>query len=215
MKSGEAIGIIDALVGQCLDTDLTADCSRLRSGHVEACVRLSREVTDMAYRSRRDMLTLTAFVIGILVGAAAMAVGAQANRIDGNSGVNHVGIAVESMVAAIAYYTKTFGFGEAAVLRDDQGQPTLAFIQVSRNTFIELGQASATRPAGLTHFGLQVEDIEAATTELRQRGVEVGDPRVGRTISFITSTTEPVGVRMELSEIGPDSMLGKAIASWK
>lgn len=169
----------------------------------------------MAYRSGRDVRALTMFVTGLLVGAAAMAVGAQANRIDGNNGVNHVGIAVERMDAAIAYYTKTFGFGEAAVLRDDNGRPTLAFIQVSRNTFIELSPASATRPAGLNHFGLQVEDLEAATAELRRRGVEVGDPRVGRTISFITSTTEPVGVRMELSEIGPDSMLGKAIAGWK
>lgn len=169
----------------------------------------------MVYRSGRDMRTLAGFVTGFLVGAAAMAVGAQANRIDGNVGVNHVGIAVERMDEAIAYYTETFGFSEAAVLRDDDGQPTLAFLQVSRNTFIELGPASATRPPGLTHFGLQVEDIEAATAELRRRGVEVGDPRAGRTITFITSTTEPVGVRTELSEIGPDSMLGKAIASWK
>lgn len=169
----------------------------------------------MAYHSGRDMRTLTGFVIGLLVGAAAMAVGAQGNRIDGNHGINHVGIAVERMDDAIAYYAKTFGFSEAAVLRDDNGQPTLAFIQVSRNTFIELSPASATRPAGLNHFGLQVEDVEAATAQLRRRGVEVGDPRAGRTISFITSTTEPVGVRMELSEIGPDSMLGKAIANWK
>lgn len=169
----------------------------------------------MASRSKRDMRTLAGFVTGLLVGAAAMAVGAQANRLDGNSGVNHVGISVESMDDAIAYYTEMFGFGEAAVLRDDAGQPTLAFIQVSRNTFIELGRASDARPAGLTHFGLEVDDLEAATAELRRRGVEIGDPRVGRTISFITSTTDATGVRMELSEIGPDSMLGKAIASWR
>ncbi len=169
----------------------------------------------MMYRSGRDMRTLTTFVTGLLVGAAVMAVGAQANRIEGNSGVNHVGISVERMDDAIAYYTKMFGFGEAAVLRDDHGQPTLAFIQVSLNTFIELGPASATLPAGLTHFGLEVDDLGAATAELRRRGVEIGDPRVGRTISFITSTTDRDGVRMELSEIGPGSMLGKAIASWR
>jgi hypothetical protein len=45
--------------------------------------------------------------------------------------------------------------------------------------------------------------------------VKIDDPRVGRTISFITSVTGPAGVRMELSEIGPESMLGKAIASWR
>jgi catechol 2,3-dioxygenase-like lactoylglutathione lyase family enzyme len=159
--------------------------------------------------------TLTVFAIGLLIGGAAMAVGAQANRIPGNHGVNHVGINVEKMDEAIAYYTKTLGFGEAAVLRDDKGQPTLAFIQVNRNTFIELGPATAERPAGINHFGLHVDNAKAATTTLRQRGVAIEDPRVGRTISFITSVTGPAGVRMELSEIGPESMLGKAIASWR
>jgi|SRR5687767_2115094 catechol 2,3-dioxygenase-like lactoylglutathione lyase family enzyme len=159
--------------------------------------------------------TLTAFAIGLLIGGAAMAVGAQANRIPGNNGVNHVGINVDNMDEAIAYYTKTLGFGEAAVLRDDKGQPTLAFIQVNRNTFIELGPATAERPAGINHFGLHVDNAKAATTSLRQRGVTIEDPRVGRTISFITSVTGPAGVRMELSEIGPESMLGKAIAGWR
>ena len=161
------------------------------------------------------MRTLTAFVIGIIVGGAAIVVGAQANRLEGNRGVNHVGINVKDMNEAISYYTKTFGFGEAAILRDEKGQPTLAFIQVSRNTFIELGPANAERPEGITHFGLHVDDVKAATNTLRQRGVKIDDPRVGRTISFITSLTGPGGVRMELSQIGPESMLGKAIDAWR
>ena len=169
----------------------------------------------MAYRLRRDMHTLTVFVTGLLVGAAAMAVGAQANRIEGNMGINHVGITVERMDEAIASYSRMFGFGEAAVVRDDKGQPTLAFIQVSRNTFIELAPASATNRPGLSHFGLQVSDAKAASAGLKQRGVNIEDPRVGRTVSLITSTTDPYGVRMELSELGSESMLGKAIAGWK
>lgn len=159
--------------------------------------------------------TVTVFVIGLLAGCAAMSVAAQGSRVPGNNGVNHVGINVDDMNVAIAYYGKNFGFGEAAVIRDDKGQPTLAFIQVSRNTFIELGPATAERPAGINHFGLHVDDVKAATEVLRQRGVKIDDPRVGRTISFITSVTDPAGVRMELSEIGPESLLGKAIASWK
>ena len=169
----------------------------------------------MTYRLGRDIRTLAGFMTGLLVGAAAMAVGAQANRIEGNMGVNHVGITVEKLDEAIATYNKVFGFGEAAVVRDDKGQPTLAFIQVSRNTFIELAPASATNRPGLSHFGLQVNDAKAATAGLQQRGVKIDAPRVGRTVSLITSTTEPFGVRMELSELGPESMLGKAIAGWR
>ena len=159
--------------------------------------------------------TFPAFVIGLVLGGAAMSVGAQGNRIPGNNGVNHVGISVNNMNEAISYYAKNFGFGEAAVIRDDTGQPTLAFIHVNRNTFIELGPATAERPAGINHFGIHVDDVKAATSALRQRGVKIDDPRVGRTISFITSVTDPAGIRMELSEIGPESMLGKAIASWR
>ena len=159
--------------------------------------------------------TFIVFVTGVMLGGTAMIVTAQSNRIPGNNGVNHVGINVADMNEAIAFYGKNFGFGEAAIIRDDKGQPTLAFIQVSRNTFIELGPATAERPAGINHFGIHVDDAKAATTALRQRGVTIDDPRVGRTISFITSVTDPAGVRMELSEIGPGSMFGKAIASWK
>ena len=166
----------------------------------------------MTARSNRH--TFVGFLAGLLVGAAAMAVGAQANRVPGNSGINHVGIAVENLDEAIDAYERLYGFGDAAVLRDDKGQTTLAFIQVSRNTFIELSKANETRRAGLDHFGLQVDDVKAATVELQRRGVSIAEPRVGRTISFITSTTDPVGVRMELSEIGAESMLGKAIAAW-
>ena len=159
--------------------------------------------------------TLIAFLIGLALGGAVMTVAAQSNRIAGNNGVNHVGINVANMNEAISFYGKNFGFGEAAVILDDKGQATLAFIQVSRNTFIELGPATAERPAGINHFGIHVDDLKAATGVLRQRGVKIDDPRVGRTISFITSVTDPSGVRMELSEIGPESMLGKAVASWK
>jgi catechol 2,3-dioxygenase-like lactoylglutathione lyase family enzyme len=159
--------------------------------------------------------TVIAFAAGLLAGAAAMGVSAQGNRIPGNQGINHVGINVERLDDTIAQYSKVFGFGEGAIIRDEQGRATLAFIQVSRTTFIELGQANAERPAGLTHFGIQVEDIKAATNTLRQRGWKVEDPRPGRTITLINSMTDPSGVRMEMQQAGPESMLGKAIASWK
>ena len=98
----------------------------------------------MTYRFLRSTYTPAVFLAGVLVGAAVMAVDAQSSRLTGNHGINHVGIVVDRLDEAIATYGKAFGFGEAAVLRDEKGQPTLAFIQVSRNTFIELSLASAT-----------------------------------------------------------------------
>jgi len=135
------------------------------------------------------MYTLRVFVAGLLVGAAAMVVGAQApaNRIEGNMGINHVGITVENLPEAIATYNKVFGFGEAAVVKDDKGQPTVAFVQVSRNTFIELAPATATNRPGLSHFGLEGRDVKAAATALQQHGVKIDNPRVARMVHSLPS----------------------------
>ena len=41
---------------------------------------------------------------------------------------------------------------------DNFDQPTLTYLQASRNTFIELMPAGANRSAGFTHFGVHVDD---------------------------------------------------------
>jgi catechol 2,3-dioxygenase-like lactoylglutathione lyase family enzyme len=161
------------------------------------------------------MRVVTAFVCGLVIGGGVMAVGAQGSRVEGIRGINHVGITVDNMEEAIAYYTKAFGFREGAVVRDDKGQPTLAFIQVSRDTFIELGPSTAERKAGIEHFGVEVDDAKQVAAALQARGLKVGEPRQGRTITFISNVMDPAGFRMEFQQVGPESMLGKAKASWK
>lgn len=165
------------------------------------------------------MRTTIVFVFGLLAGlllAPTLPTSfAQGNRLAGMDGVNHVGINVENVDQAIAFYTQKMGFHEAFTIRDDKGQPTLAYIQASPNTFVELQPASATAPAGISHFGLQVEDIHATIASLKERGVTVDEPRVSRTKSIIANITAPGGVRIELSELTPESLQRKAVESWK
>ena len=160
------------------------------------------------------MKTLAALIIGILAGAAATTM-AQSNRLAGLNGVNHVGISVEHFDEALAFYTQKMGFREAFVVRDDQGQPFLAYVQVNRNTFIELLPATAARRPGLDHVGLHVDDIRATIATLKARGVTVEDARTGRTKSVIANVTDPSGVRLELSELPPESLQAKATEGWK
>ena len=87
-------------------------------------------------------------------------------------------IAVPNFDEAVAVYTQKMGFREAFTVRNDQGQPQLAYVQVSRNTFIELQAANATRPPGLNHLGLHVENLRAVVDAMKQRGVKVEEPRV-------------------------------------
>ena len=161
------------------------------------------------------MRTSIGFVIGVLVGCG-IAVGvAQENRLSGVNNMNHVGIAVERFDEALGFYTQKMGFREAFTLRDEKGQPVLSYVQVSRDTFVELQPTNATRPAGLTHFGLHVQDLAATVASLKQRGVTVEEPRPARADSMVANATGPGGIRIEIFQFGPESLQGKAISSWK
>ena len=155
------------------------------------------------------------FLLGLCLGLAVATGFAQGTRLAGMNGVNHVGISVERFDEALAFYTQKMGFREAFIVRDEKGEPTLAYVQASRNTFIELLPAGPNRRPGLDHVGLHVEDIRATIASLKQRGVTVEEPRTGRTKSVIANATDPGGVRIELSELGPDSLQRKAIDRWR
>jgi catechol 2,3-dioxygenase-like lactoylglutathione lyase family enzyme len=161
------------------------------------------------------MRTSIVFVIGLLVGSAMATSFAQGERLAGENYVNHVGIAYENFDEAFNFYTQKMGFREAFTVRDASGKPTLAYVQVNRNTFVELQQANANRRPGINHFGLHVENLKAVVATLKQRGVTVEDPRVRPDDSSAANATDPAGIRIEMFEFGPQSPQGKAIASWR
>ena len=152
------------------------------------------------------------FVTGLAVGAAVQTGIAQNT---GLVGLNHVAISVPNLDAALTYYTKTLGFPEAFRSLDEKGQPALVYVQISRNTFIELQPANAQRPAGLNHLGIHVENMPAAVAMFRQRGADVSDARVSGTKAILANITDPNGIRIELAELTADSEHRKAMERWK
>jgi catechol 2,3-dioxygenase-like lactoylglutathione lyase family enzyme len=161
------------------------------------------------------MKTSMVFLLGLVLGSILVPGVAQQQRLAGENYVNHVAIAVENFDEAFAFYTQKMGFREAFTVRDANGRPTLAYVQVNRNTFVELQQANATRRPGLNHFGLHVENLHATVASLKQRGVTVEEPRARPDDSSVANATDPNGIRIEMFEFGPQSPQGKAIASWK
>src|SRR5579864_5109393 len=122
------------------------------------------------------------FVAGALVGGVAVqAAIAQNQRSSPNTGIvglNHVAIAVPDIGKAVAYYTKTMGFPEAFRLKNAAGDVQLVYVQISKDTFIELLPANQQRPPGLNHFGVHIENMKAATAMFKARGAAVGDTNV-------------------------------------
>ena len=152
---------------------------------------------------------------GFLLGSVVAAGLAQGTRLTGENYVNHVGMAVENFDEALNFYTQKMGFREAFTVKDASGKPTLAYVQANKNTFVELQQANATRPKGLNHFGLHVQNLKAVVATLKERGVMVDEIRVRPDDSSVANATDPGGIRIEMFEFGPGSPQGKAIDSWK
>ena len=156
---------------------------------------------------------------GAILFAAGLMVGLTAHALAQNAGsgvvmMNHVAFNVPNIAEAVTYYTEKMGYREAFRALDDKGQPRLVYMQISKNTFLELNPANAQRPAGFTHYGLHVENAAAAVAiQKERRDGDQSNP--SDTKAILANITDPYMGRIELAEITPESLHNKAIQSWK
>jgi methylmalonyl-CoA epimerase len=127
--------------------------------------------------------------------------------------LDHVGIAVKDLSAALAFYRDALGLDVEAPEEVTSQQVRAHFIPVGESK-LELLEATAPQSAiaryvdkrgpGLHHITLRVDDIDAAVNQLRSRGVRLIDehPRPeaeGSTIAFIHPSSAH-GVLIELKQ---------------
>lgn len=159
------------------------------------------------------MRVIGVFAAGLLLGGVLQtAIGQGQNR--GIVGLNHVGLTVPDMEAAVDYYTHTMGFPEAFRSLDDAGDTRLVYMQISQNTFVELNRADG-RPAGINHLGIHVEDVAAAAEMFRRAGAEVTEVRQSSTGAILANVMDLNGVRIELAQLPPESDHRKAMNRWR
>ena len=163
----------------------------------------------------RIIRALTLFAAGIVFGMFMMQPSAAQQEVSKGLRLNHVGMYVKNFDESMNFYTKTMGFREAFSFKDKEGKPTLTYLQINKDTFLELAPATAERPVGLSHVGLWADDLNAEVAALRQQGVKVDDPRTATTKAPLTNVIDPNGIRLELLDIAPGSLQRKAIDGWK
>src|SRR3954471_15690351 len=132
--------------------------------------------------------------------------------------LDHVGIAVKDVAAAIAFYRDALGLEIEAPEEVAAQRVRAHFIPVGRSK-LELLEATAPdsaiarylekRGPGLHHITLRVDDIQAVLAQLKQRGVRLVDeaPRAGAehaTVAFIHPSSAH-GVLVELKQAGPEA----------
>ena len=155
------------------------------------------------------------FAAGLLAGVAGEALVAQSQQPIVR--LNHVAIAVPNVADALAWYTDKMGFHEVIRQTDQTGKLTSVYVQVSRDTFLEIAEANAQRPAGLNHWGLEVANIKEATSTFRQRGAMTTNPAEKPSAysgGYLANVTDPNGLRIELSEQPSDGNLRQATERW-
>jgi catechol 2,3-dioxygenase-like lactoylglutathione lyase family enzyme len=130
-------------------------------------------------------------------------------------GLNHVGIGTRNYDAALAFYRDTLGAREAFTIRNPDGTVRITYLQVSRDTFIELLPVAPDQPAGILHVGIETDDLAASVANLREHGIAVADPTVGVSKAQVARITDRDGVPIEVMQMGADSMQRQAIEAWR
>ena len=150
--------------------------------------------------------------VGLAVGFGA---GVQQVPVTEIVSLNHVAISVDNYDEAVAFYSETLGFTKAFEFDESDGF-SMTYLQINRNTFIELVPSSPDRPAGFVHIGLEVNDAEALLTRLGEAGIPTRDPRVSpRTGSIIGLARAPGGTAIEMLEFGPESLHRAVMDAWR
>jgi methylmalonyl-CoA/ethylmalonyl-CoA epimerase len=105
------------------------------------------------------------------------------------TGIDHIGIMVADLDAALRFYTETCGLAAGPIEHREQPPIRRCCLQVG-DTELELIEARDPeqtmmrllphRGPGPYHVGLRVDDVDAAAAELAARGVPLADqPREG------------------------------------
>lgn len=120
--------------------------------------------------------------------------------------IDHVGIVVRDLDAAVATYARNFGFVADSTRGGDVpalgirntfmpvGESDLEFIQATSSEG-PVAQFAAERGEGTFMLSLEVEDIDGAVEHLRAAGARVGNPTNG--VAFV-SMKSTHGVNLQL-----------------
>jgi catechol 2,3-dioxygenase-like lactoylglutathione lyase family enzyme len=160
------------------------------------------------------MKTVLVFAVGVMLGALLFrpSVAQDAQR----RVLNHVGVVVENYEEAMDFYMDGLGLREAYTVRQADGSPLLTYLQFNRDTFIELIPVTPQNPQpGITHFGIEVGDIQATVAHLRAEGLTVPDPGMTPANAEFIRMRDSEGVQIEVMQFGPEALQRRAMDAWE
>jgi lactoylglutathione lyase len=130
--------------------------------------------------------------------------------------LSHVGVDTSDLEASVKWYTEVLGLEVAFRLYNPEGKLWIVYLHATPNTFIELFAPRPNQAApAKAHFALQVDDIEAAVADLKQRlppeSLRKPDIGSGKDGSRLFNFYDPDGHRIEFMEFPPESQQAQAM----
>ena len=124
------------------------------------------------------------------------------------TGMAHACFTVSDLDTSIHFYQDLLGLKPAFDFRRKDGTRFGLYLHLGGRNFIELFQGELGERAekqSYKHICLEVDDIQSTVAALRERGVEVSDPKLGGDQSWQAWITDPDGNRIELHDYTAES----------
>lgn len=130
--------------------------------------------------------------------------------------IGHVAIRVREIGPALDFYVGRLGFREMFRL-DRDGRLWIVYLRITDSQFLEIfpdsrGEQPPSDAVGYNHLCLEVDDIAETVAALEAADVEIVRPtKLGVDGNLQAWIADPDGHRIEIMQMGPDSMQRKAI----
>jgi lactoylglutathione lyase len=124
------------------------------------------------------------------------------------TGLAHACFTVSDLERSLAFYRDALGLKPAFDFVRDDGRRFGIYLHLGGRGFIELFEGQLGERAegqSYRHICLEVDDIESTVQTLRERGVEVSDPKLGGDRSWQAWIADPDGNRIELHHYTAES----------
>lgn len=131
--------------------------------------------------------------------------------------IGHLAYRTRDTEKALAFYVGALGFRHVFSLANERGEKWIEYVMTPDGRFLEFFHpdgSPAEAGAGYMHLCLEVDDCEAATAELRAKGVEIRvSPNRGSDGNLQAWIRDPDGRDVELMQLSPDSPQARSRAA--
>jgi catechol 2,3-dioxygenase-like lactoylglutathione lyase family enzyme len=120
----------------------------------------------------------------------------------------HACFTVSNLDRAQHFYADGLGLTPAFEYIDENGKRYGLYLYMGGRNFMELFTGELAEPAqgqSFRHICLEVDDITVTVKDLRAKGIEASEPKLGKDHSWQAWITDPDGNRIELHDYNPDS----------